>query len=716
MASHDSSGPVRVGLVGVGYIADYHFDAIRAVPGAVVEAVCDVGPGRAERFAAARGVPRAALSVEAMFAGGDLDAVHVLTPPHLHEAPTTAALEAGADVLVEKPLCHTTDACRRLRELAAKKRRVIGTSHNFLFFPAYDKLVADVRAGRLGALDQVDIVWNKPLGQLKGGPWGAWMLQHPQNILFEVAPHCFAHLAHLVGRPDKLSVHPYDPVELPRGLSFYRRWEILAWKGTTCVRVRLSFVDGYPEHYIHVRGTQSVARADFETNTYVCLDHTPHLLDVDRFLTVATASRDAVVQAGGTLADFVLTKMGMSKAGGPFQHSIVRTVESFYAGRGGNLDERVGAGIGEEAVALAEWVAKEAALPAPTVKATRPRTGAANEGLAPKVLVIGGTGFIGKALVHALVDAGHAVRLLARDPSSVPAELLGPRVETAKGDFTDLASVAQALPGIEVVYHLARGNGNTWPEFDKYDVRPTKALAELCLQHEVRRFIYTSSIALYNAGKGVGTINEDTPAAGVTDPYARSKVENEANLLALWQDKGLPVVILRPGIVLGKGGSPLHWGVAGWPYPSVARLWGDGNTKLPIVLVQDCVDAMVRAMTMPGIEGRSYNLVGPPLLTANDYLDELEARAGIKLRRVPTSSWQYYGEALAKWAIKKVGRDPNARRPTFADWDGRTFAATLDGARAESELGWKPTRDRDVLVREGVWAPTDEWFEKDAER
>jgi len=561
-------------------------------------------------------------------------------------------------------------------------------------------------------------VWNKPLGQLKGGPWGAWMLQHPHNILFEVAPHCFAHLAHLVGRPDEIVVHPWDPVDLPRGLRFWRRWEILAWKGTTSVRIRLSFVDGYPEHYIHVRGTQSVARADFETNTYVCFDHTPHLLDVDRFLTVASTSRDAVVQAGGTLADFVLTKMGMSKAGGPFQHSIVRTIEAFYAGRRGDLDPRVSAGIGEEAVAIAEWVAKEAALPAPVVEPPKVKSGGetiAHTGGPPaKVLVIGGTGFIGKALVHALRERGHGVRLLARDPGSVPADLLRAGVEVVKGDFTNLASVAEALDGIETVFHLARGNGNTWPEFEKYDVVPTQALAELCLQHEVKRFIYTSSIALYNAGKGVGTITEDTPPAPVTDPYARSKVENEANLFALHREKGLPVVILRPGIVLGRGGSPLHWGVAGWPYPSVARLWGDGNTKLPIVLVDDCVDAMVRAMAMPGIDGRSYNLVGPPMLTANEYLDELEARAGIKLRRVPTSSWQYYGEALAKWAIKKVGRDANARRPTFADWDGRTFAATLDGARAETELGWRPCRDRDVLVREGIWVPTDEWFEKDA--
>ncbi|MFO0636457.1 MAG: NAD-dependent epimerase/dehydratase family protein [Nannocystaceae bacterium] len=710
MTESSSAQPIRVGLVGVGYIADYHFNAVAGVPGARVTAVCDVTQARAQRFADAHGVEAAYGSVAEMMKAGSLDAVHVLTPPHLHEEPTRIVLEHGADALVEKPLCHDSGATGRLRALAAERGRALGCSHNFLFLPAYDRLVADLRGGRLGAVDQLDIVWNKPLGLLKGGPFGAWMLQTPTNILFEVAPHSFAHLAHLVGMPDEIAVHAFDRVELPRGLQFWRRWEILAWKGSTCARLRLSFVDGYPEHYIHARGTQAVARCDFENNTYVCLDHTPHLLDVDRFLNVAATSRDAVVQAGGTLAGFVLTKMGMSKSGGPFQHSISRIAQAFYATRGGVLDERVDAATGESAVVIGERVAQAAKLPA-NPGAPRPSAPAPSTGPAAKVLVIGGTGFIGRALVKRLRAEGLGVRVLVRDPSGCPPELQDPGVDVRRGDFTDLSSVAAAMGGIEYVYHLARGNGSTWAEYLKYDVEPTRALAELCLQHEVKRFFYTSSIALYYAGKGAGTITEDTPAAKLGDPYARSKIENEANLMALHRDKGLPLVLLRPGIVLGRGGPPLHWGIAAWPYPSVARLYGDGNNKLPIVLVDDCADAMVRALKVPGIEGRSYNLVGPPVITANEYLDALEARAGIRLRRVPTTSAAYFGEALAKWALKKVGRDANARRPTYAEAEGRTFAATLDGGRAERELGWSPARDRDTIVHEGVIVPTEEWFE-----
>ncbi|HTF33982.1 MAG TPA: NAD-dependent epimerase/dehydratase family protein [Myxococcota bacterium] len=710
MATENSrNNSIRVALIGTGYIADYHIDAVRSVPGAEVRAVCDLNRARAERFAATHGVPQAYASLDELLSKDRIDVIHVLTPPNAHLEAARSGLEAGVDALVEKPLCLTSDACLSLRELADRKHRALGTSHNFLFFPVYDQLIADLRVGRLGRVDHVDIVWNKPLAHLKGGPWSAWMLQHPQNILFEVAPHSFAHLIHLVGRPDRILVYPYDRIELPLGHTFYRQWEILSWTGERSARLRFSFVEGYPEHYIHVRGTQAVAHCDFETNTYLCLDHTPHGRDVDLFLTVAAASRRAVVQAAGTLAGVVLTKARLRKSGGPFQHSIARTVQSFYANRTGQMDERVSASIGEQVVSVAEWVAREADLPALTTKASRrSSTGAVPR---PSVLVLGGTGFIGRALVRRLRQDGHHVRVLARDPKNCPQELQAPGIEVVRGDLTEIASIAAALPGIKTVYHLARGFGPTWPDYLKHDVEPTRAMVGLCLQHGITRFLYTSSIAIYYAGKRAGTITEETLPTPVLDSYARSKVENERNLLELYSQERLPVVIFRPGIVLGHGGCPLHWGVAGWPYPSVARLWGSGNNRLPIVLVDDCVDAMVRALSVAGIEGRSYNVVGPPMLTANEYLDALESRAGIKLRRIPTPSWRHFGEALAKWAVKRIGRDPNAQRPSYSEWEGRTFAATLDGGRAERELGWMPTRERATVIQEGIYVPVDEWFE-----
>ena len=89
-------------------------------------------------------------------------------------------------------------------------------------------------------------------------------------------------------------------------------------------------------------------------------------------------------------------------------------------------------------------------------------------------------------------------------------------------------------------------------------------------------------------------------------------------------------MILRPGIVIGRGGNPFHWGVGKWTSEGVVETWGDGTNKLPLVLVDDVAAELVKAMSAPGIEGRTYNLVDPPLLSARDYIAGLERLGGFE--------------------------------------------------------------------------------------
>ncbi len=717
-AGNGHSKPVAVGLLGAGYISDFHLRAIRLLPNVEVRAICDLNRRLAQQFASDNGIPNIYTDLGEMLSLEHLDVIHILTPPHIHFQNACQILSSGVDVLIEKPLCHTVKHCQDLRERAEAASRAIGVSHNFLYYPVYEQLVSDMRSGRLGQIDRVDIVWNKELGLLRGGPFGAWMLQTPLNILFEVAPHSWAHVIHLLGMPNEISVNVRDKIELPQGLEFYRRWDILGWKDNTSIGLRFSFIDGYPEHYIHVRGTNAVARVDFENNTYVCQEHTPYLLDIDRFVNVVIGARDSTLQASGTLTNFVLSKMGLSKVAAPFPHSIARTVESFYNGRGGQLDSRINPVMGEAAVALAEWVARETDLPMPKETFSVPMP--LIEPAAPKspkstVLVLGGTGFIGRALVRRLHHDGYGVRLLVRNPNSCPSELSDMPVEIIKGDFTDPDTVDAALNEIDYVYHLARGNGKTWLDYLKTDVEPTRKVGELCLKHGVRRLFYVSSIAIYYAGKNASTISEKTvPDEGIirVAPYARSKVENERSMLELHRQQQLPVVIFRPGVVLGRGGNPYHWGIAAWPYNSVCSLYGDGNNPLPIVLVDDVADAMVRSINVPNIDGESFNLTSTESIAANEYLDEFERQAGIKLRRIPTPAWRAYITAVAKWAIKSIGGDPNAVFPSYADCEGRNFAAKFDYSKAERQLGWSPVFDRDTIIREGIHIPVKEFFGK----
>jgi nucleoside-diphosphate-sugar epimerase/predicted dehydrogenase len=709
----------RVAMLGAGYISKFHVEAVRALDNVELAAICDLSQDKAGALARTYGVPKVYASLDTMLAEEKLDAVHVLLPPQLHMPSVLRLLEAGVDVLAEKPLGATSDECKKMQARAKELGRTLGVSHNFLFSPNYEQFHRDLSRGRFGRIDQLDIVWNKELGQLKGGPFGGWLFARPENVLFEVGPHSFGHLAHLLGDIENLTVTPYDKIELPRGGDFYRRWEILGLKSGTSVRMRFAFIDGFTQHYIQVRGSSAVATVDFEQGTYLCTEHTAQVLDVDRYAAATSQALASVVQASETLGRFVLSKMGLVKEGAPFQRSITRCVRAFYEGLDAkSLDQRVGPELATRAVELAERVRDAAKLSASkkqskasaAAAASATQNANATSASAPPstVLVLGGTGFIGQALVRKLRKAGHGVRLVARDPNSVSSELKQLGLDIVKGDLADAPSLDKALAGIKVVYHLARGNGETWEDYLRTDVEPTRKLAELCLSHNIERLFYTSSIAIYYAGKRAGTITEDTvPHPGVlrANIYSRAKVEIEKQLLELKRTRNLPVVIFRPGIVLGPGGNPLHWGVAGWPFSSVPRLWGDGNSPLPIVLVDDCADAMVRALDVPGIEGESFNLVGEPCLTAQQYLDELERASGVKFRRVPTSSVRYFVEDIGKYFIKTVGRDPARKLPSYANWDGRTCAARFDFSRAQQKLGWHPTTDRSLVIQQGIAAP-----------
>ena len=173
--------------------------------------------------------------------------------------------------------------------------------------------------------------------------------------------------------------------------------------------------------------------------------------------------------------------------------------------------------------------------------------------------------------------------------------------------------------------------------------------------------------------------------------------------MEMYRTKQLPVVIFRPGIVIGQHGTPFHWGVGMWINENLCEVWGDGKNKLPFVLVRDVAAALVRGIKVPGIEGRSYNLVDLPLLTARDYLEELQRHTGMALDVRYRSIFQFYLTDLAKWLVKLLVRHPDRGRiPSYRDWESRTHKAIFDCSRARSELDWLPASDRQRIVDEGI--------------
>jgi nucleoside-diphosphate-sugar epimerase len=328
----------------------------------------------------------------------------------------------------------------------------------------------------------------------------------------------------------------------------------------------------------------------------------------------------------------------------------------------------------------------------------------------PTVLMLGGTGFIGRALVKRLLQDGLNLRALVRDTSGQAKLLAAQGVELAKGDITDTASVEAALDGIQHIYHLARAAGPAWADYVRLDIEPARRLAELCCARGIGLY-YTSSIAIYDGGRAGELITEATPPSSASarlNVYARAKLANEKLLADMHRERGLNVVVFRPGIVIGRGGSPEHPGVGAWPDPSTCSPWGGGRHPLPFVLVDDCADAMARALHVSGIAGESFNLVGDARLSGNGYLNALERIKGIKIKRRSLPAWRLFAQSVAKWGFRVLTGQPEHPMPSYRYCDGLSCRASYVAELAKRRLGWAPTSDAAVMIERGIAVTVDD--------
>lgn len=698
--------PLRVGLVGAGYIAAFHARALRNLARTRMVAVCDLSSARAESFASAYPDVQAYGSLEAMLDAERLDAVHLLTPPDSHAALACAALQAGAHVYLEKPMAADVAGCEQVCAAAERSGRSVGVNHNFLFYRVYEQLRAELHSGVLGRVEHVTLAWNFELPQITHGPFNLWMLAQPGNLMLEIGAHTFGQLLDLLGMPADLRVDAARPAEVPQGRRVYRRWHVSGTCGASAFDAHFSFVPGFPERFIHVHGALGSAHVDFEHNTYTLLRHGRASADFDRFARLRRWGRGLRNQAWGNLRTYLLSRLKLSSYGNAYEESIARAAGAFYASLAADRDIRLRDTFGRDVIALCTRVVEEARLPAPAPRVSVPAP--ARQRVRPEILVLGGTGFIGRELVRQLLDGGKAVRVMTRNAGAVPFAVGDePRLEIFEGSPARDDRLRAALQGVRSVVHLARAHARTWQEYYEQDVQVTRRIAEACLAAGVERLIYTGTISSFYTGGQGDVITDDTPVDPQyerRDHYSRAKALSEHILRELHRTRGLPVIITRPGIVIGRGGSPYHWGVGMWNGMGVCQLWGAGDHPLPFVLVEDVARGLIRCLETPGIEGRAFNLVGPPLLTGARYVAALAEAAGARIQVFPTPIWRYYAEDMFKWLVKVMVRHPDRRRPTYRDWLSRTQRATYDIRGTSQALGWSPVDQRELLIERGIRA------------
>jgi nucleoside-diphosphate-sugar epimerase len=242
------------------------------------------------------------------------------------------------------------------------------------------------------------------------------------------------------------------------------------------------------------------------------------------------------------------------------------------------------------------------------------------------------------------------------------------------------------------VYHIAAETTGATAVLFMGNVVATRVLVESALAIGVRRFVLVSSLGVYGtAGIPVGGSLDEScpldPKAHLRDPYSYSKVAQERVAWQAHGKMGLPLVVVRPGVIYGPGRDCLT-GRVGLRLGNFMLVMG-GQQELPYTYVGNCARAVALAGEVAGIEGQAFNVVDDELPTGRQLLKRYRMEVG-KLSHLRVPSWAISPlSGLCEWYHRKSrGQLPAVltRYKSQAMWR----ALRYPNERAKHGLGWRP--------------------------
>lgn len=655
----------RVGLVGAGSIAPHHVAALRRLATVDLVGVTDVDPGRARTLAERVGT-RSYTSLSALREAG-ADVIHVLTPPDSHADVAVAALELGCHVLVEKPLATSVEDCQRIRAAAKSKCLSASVNHSLLFDPNIVRALEVLKSGKLGKIVSVDILRGSMYPPFRGGPLPP-QYRSAGYPFRDLGVHALYLFQAFLGSIESVSAIWESKGGDPN--LAYDEWRGLVRCRDGLGQFQLSWNVKPMQSQLIVQGTRGVLRVDLFLMFQALRGSMPVPKPLERVINALTDSLQPLVDVPAGVIKFAA---GAIK---PYQ-GLHDLIAAFYQALDGERPLPVTLAEAADVVRLVEQVAGAAEAAHATKVARLPRSDTVD------VLVTGASGGLGGAALRRLAE-GRKVRAFVRRPP----EDLPPGVDVALGDLGDPEAVDRAVQGARRVVHVGAAMRGGWDEHERATVAGTTHVVDACRRHGVQKLVHISSMSVNDwAGGDGGVLSESSPYEPRPEErghYTRAKLEAEKIVKAAVAEHGLSAVILRPGQIFG--------GRLPFLTPAIARrvggrwlVLGDGELKLPLVYLDDVVDAIVTALDGPLSAGEIIQLVDPHRLTQNEAL-ALALPHGAKVVRIPRPLVFAAGR-LSEPVLGALGR----RSPVSA-YRLKSALARLDFASdgARELLGWHP--------------------------
>ncbi|GAC1397482.1 MAG: hypothetical protein NVSMB60_07600 [Mycobacterium sp.] len=236
-----------------------------------------------------------------------------------------------------------------------------------------------------------------------------------------------------------------------------------------------------------------------------------------------------------------------------------------------------------------------------------------------RCLVTGATGYIGSRLAPRLLDAGYAVRALARDPSKLDAVPWRSRAEAVRGDLADLDSLTSAFEGVNVVYYLVHSMG-TSTDFVSEEARSARNVVVAARRAGVSRLVYLGGLH---------------PSGAELSPHLRSRVAVGALLL----ESGIETVVLQAGIVVGSGSASFEMirHLTDRLPAMTAPKWV--HNRIQPIAIDDVLHYLAEAATAAVPSSRTWDVGGPDVLEYGDALQIYAEVAGLRRRLIVALPW-----------------------------------------------------------------------------
>lgn len=665
---------LRVGLVGAGYISEFHARAIQRVPNARIIGIADVVNSRAASLAARFNVPKVFPTMEAMINEG-VDVIHILTPPDTHAQLAIAALKDGCHVLVEKPLAINAEEVDRISAAAAAAQKSVCVNHSMLYDRFVSRALSLVRSGAIGVPLSFDYVRSSEYPPYRGGP----LPIHYQGggyPFLDQGVHALYLAESFLGAIEDVKAF-YGTHGGDSNLLF-DEWRVAAQCQSGTANIQISWNVRPLQNWFVVQGTKGVLRANLFAMWVTHTKQLPLPKAPARAIQAMSEGLSICTQVPANIARFAAKKI--------VQYDGLHTlVAAFYQALQTGAPMPVPVEQARSTVYWTNRVSQEADAAKIKSQAQFPNVGHA------KVLVTGANGLIGRHLVRRLLQEGNRVRIFVRRQPL--AEFMNDRnIEVFLGDLGDPAAVDRAVAGTEIVYHVGAAMKGGAHDHERGTVCGTQNIVDSALRHHVHRLVHISSLSCLHAAvaRRGDVVTEDWPVEPYPTKrgaYTQAKTAAEKIVLDAVRDRHLPAVLLRPGRVFGPGMTLLT--------PEVARrlgnffvILGDGTRELPLVYVEDVIDAAVLAAETSKFDGRIFHIVDRTQITQNqvvrDYVSKNAKKAAVM--HVPVAI--VYGLAFGFELLSKVLN----RSVPLSIYRLKSALARMrfDCSRAENELGWQP--------------------------